>query len=635
MTRRLVLQRMPVGYAHRRRWDRDERGSVAPFVAISLLVLILMAAFAIDLGVQRIARKDMQALSDAVAVDAARVVDGRTRASIEAGSSTTGAMTPLGTVLDNSVRRNLDSALGTPSRCDGGGTRSAVADSCVRAYLVDIDDQTGTYPMAGGLPQQVAPGEVPDGVVITSMTTVDFNFSVVIGIGSGDATRSAVAGNIPSACFRLGSYAAAINTGNSTLLAPLNSLLGLNLSLVGYQGLANTSVSVAGLVATGLVGTADQFLTGNVTVRQLAQASVAVLQNQTPQNQAAITALNAIINASGSTGNIRVSDIINISPNDGAALNTAISVLDLVGGGLQIANGNSAVAINGLSVTAGSVLGVTANSIKVTERPGLTCGTINTAPSLATCANLTARPLPRGCAQNSQVQGDATIGLNLANLPVGSTFFKIGGVDANLNLNLGNGAGILSAPQPTCGAGTAASPDTQHVSLTTSLATASLTGGIHLETNALNLGALIGSVIVSVDITYNSQLPTPSAQGSINLTNPPNQITPVSGGSDVRLASLNTQPTVTLSVRPSGGGLPLVGALLATATGLLNTLFGITAATTTTAINSVVVPILNSLITSLNNALIGPLSTLLGLDVAGADVYMVGRPTCQAPQLIG
>ena len=41
------------------------------------------------------------------------------------------------------------------------------------------------------------------------------------------------------------------------------------------------------------------------------------------------------------------------------------------------------------------------------------------------------------------------------------------------------------------------------------------------------------------------------------------------------------------------------------------------------------------LVNSLNNQLINPLADLLGLEVAGADVFAVQRPTCETPRLAG
>ena len=64
---------------------RDERGAIIPMVAMLLVVLIPSTAIAVDLGMQRVVRRDMQALADVVALDLVRLVDGRTAAQINSG----------------------------------------------------------------------------------------------------------------------------------------------------------------------------------------------------------------------------------------------------------------------------------------------------------------------------------------------------------------------------------------------------------------------------------------------------------------------------------------------------------------------------------------------------------------------
>lgn len=604
--------------------QRDERGAVLPIMAAMVTVLVLIAAMAVDLGMQRVARRDMQAIADVVALDLARLLDGRSAGDIKAGS---GGKAALEAAKAASFARNNDSLFGdAPAGCTDG--------ACVGAYLVDLD-LAGKYPMNNGVPVEVAANVVPDGVVVQASTEVAFAFAGIVGLDKGEASRSGVAATEKTACFKLGSYAAAIRSGDSSLLAPLNSFLGLNLSLLSYQNLAGANVTLAELVATGQVGTTDQLLSSSMTLGQFRAATLAALNNQSPRNTAAITALQGLIAANvNQTRPLRVGDVINVDPTDAAALTTRLNVLDVLTGAAMVANGDSAVSISGLTAGTATVGGVTINTLKVTERARTACGTVGNAPSIAACAAAT-NPLPRGCAQNSQLRGSATIPLTLANTAVGTSFFKVSTAGSQLVFNLGNAVGILSNPEPSCGAGTTASPDTVHVSLATSAATASLTTGLHFETNALNLGVLVGSVIVSADVTLSSTIPTPAPTGSASLINPPNQTTPVSTGSDVRLSPLSAQPTVSLTIRPAGGGLPLVGSLLATATSLLNSIYGITTTTATAAVNAVVNGPMTALVTSLNTVLLGPLATLLGLDVAGADVFMVDRPTCQTPKLVG
>ena len=91
----------------------------------------------------------------------------------------------------------------------------------------------------------------------------DTDYAVVDG--SGDVTRTAYAIASNSACYRLGTFVAAIRSGDSTVLGPLNYLLGVNLGLVSYQGLADADVTLADLAATSTIGSPTQLLTGTVT----------------------------------------------------------------------------------------------------------------------------------------------------------------------------------------------------------------------------------------------------------------------------------------------------------------------------------------------------------------------------------
>ena len=54
---------------------RDERGAIIPMMAMLLVVLIPSTAIAVDLGMQRVVRRDMQALADVVALAVAALRD--------------------------------------------------------------------------------------------------------------------------------------------------------------------------------------------------------------------------------------------------------------------------------------------------------------------------------------------------------------------------------------------------------------------------------------------------------------------------------------------------------------------------------------------------------------------------------
>ena len=84
-----------------------ERGAVLPFVALVLATLVAFTSIAIDLGYQRVGRRDMQALADIVALDLSRRLDGSTAAALK---------TTMDAELARSVARNDDTTVGdTPT----------------------------------------------------------------------------------------------------------------------------------------------------------------------------------------------------------------------------------------------------------------------------------------------------------------------------------------------------------------------------------------------------------------------------------------------------------------------------------------------------------------------------------------
>ena len=78
-------------------------------VALLLVVLIPSSAMAVDLGMQRVVRRDMQTLADVVALDVVRLVDGRTASQILAGYN---GLPTLANAVARSVARNDDDVLG-------------------------------------------------------------------------------------------------------------------------------------------------------------------------------------------------------------------------------------------------------------------------------------------------------------------------------------------------------------------------------------------------------------------------------------------------------------------------------------------------------------------------------------------
>jgi uncharacterized membrane protein len=602
----------------------DERGAVALVVAITMALVLIASAFVIDLGMQRVVRRDMQALADTVALDAARLLDGRTATDVRAGS---GAMRSLAAVVADSVARNGGDTLGDAPQ--------------VTPYLVKLD-QAGNYPKsANGTPVQVASGDVPDAVVVTAASSVGFAFGGFTGVDSGGATRSAIGSAQRTACFQLGSYAAAINTNNS-LLAPLNSLLGIDLDLVSYRGLAGASISLLDLItADPTLGSPDDILTTGLTVEQLADASIAVLQASSPgdpNTAAAITALRALKLAGGVnlTQRVPIGRLLNVGVGDGAGLDAAFNLLDLMAGAVGVANGTrfGDVKTNILGIQVG---------LNVIQRQQRACGTVGS---------------PNAVAHTSQVTVNATVPEASLGLPasiLGLTVSAPGGV--RVTGGVGNAEGRLVAPAPQCRSGTPSDPDTMNVAVKTGLL------GVNVST-ALNINGILGQsdigtglldqlvtglvnlLLYTVRVRFDNvridvgvSAPAAGDEATKTLRHPQNALdtrpqgAALQVGSPVRIGAVNVagatrvSGSVIIERRSILGGSWSTVSTLSLTDSLVGDLLNL-------VLGGVVQPVLNGVVGSLNAALL-PLLELLGIDVGGARVWAAQRPLCGTPVLVG
>lgn len=612
----------------RRDRARDESGSVAVMMAACIVVLVLVAAVAIDLGVQRVARRDMQTLADSVALDVSRLLDGRKTSQIKAGSV---IRAPLADTLDRSVARNLGSSLGSPAAgCTAslvGGTGSAIADSCVKAYLVVLST-TGTFPSSGGFPVEATAAQIPTGVVILADTRVGFAFAGLTGVRGGGVSRTAVASTNPAACFEVGSFAARINSSNSTLLTGLLNSAGggaLNLSALSYQGLATGNINLFQLSTALGLGSPSQLGAANVTAQQLAVAGATVLSQNGDTANAAI--LNAAAARLGGSGSVDLGRVLNVSQGGAAAASATINALDLLAGSVFVANGTSALAIPGLSTNLGlSGTGLT-TSVRVIEKPRLICGPVG-ATGETSQANVTVT----GTLANASLPVSGLTGLT-ATVAAGST---------DLSIQLAGASGTLYAIQ--CGDATVASPEGIDVSVLSRLSAITLKQRLAINgsitSNAVLgglltgiLGGLLGTTVRvevsgSVDVTV-----TPDAQATpigktAAIRIPPNAYGQAvsTGSGDLGLTTTTKTPVgLTVKAYASVLGIEVRQSLsLSQENSLIDAI-----------VSNAVSTVVNPLITRVNSALIVPLSNLLGLEIGGADVYAVPRPTCTSPLLVG
>lgn len=602
------------------RRHRREEGAVAVVMALVVcFVLIPMAALAVDLGMQRVARRDMQSLADVVALDLSRQLSGGTLSSYSTAA--------LQAVAEASLDRNA----GTVGKA-GNGKNAAV--SFELGTTKDVDYGKSTY-----FTTITNPNGVPTAVRVAATTTIAFGLANALpmgGISSGGATRYAIATSQSSACFLLGSYAAALDTNDSALLSPLNKLLGLNLDLISYKGLAGANLTLADLAADTHIGTVDMLLSGNVTMGNFIAAAIVVLQKQNdPTNAVAISALQAI-QASGGVNlskKVDVLKMVSLQSTDSAALESDVNVLDLIAGAIQIANGEHAVDLSGLNIA-----GITGD-VKVTQGIRRACGFPND---------------PGAVARASQIKANLTVPLTI---PAGSNVLGLA-VTGNLALSggIGNAEGrLVGPPSIRCGAGTAADPDTYQVDVTGGLlglgvgASVKMHGTVSTGLLAGVVDALLGTVVklefVNVEVTVGVGAPGTSAVANhVGLEVPQNAINTVPRGAPEKIGSgygTLVAPTVTTTTTITGQikmstRLLLLGPVVdrtidlskgGSVGGLIATLLGSVNNAVATTVNNALAPVLNSVI--------APLGKLLGVNVGGADVFSEFRPTCNGAKLAG
>jgi uncharacterized membrane protein len=328
----------------------DEDGAVLPMLAILLVVLLMSAALAVDLGMQRVVARDMQALADVVALDMARLLDGQTaRGDLEASGE-------WAALLADTLARN-DDALGRLEPLPGQATATP------RVEAGRLDQVTGDF-------VSIDVTDIPNAVQVTAAGSVAFAFAPVGGgPDRGAATRAATAVAGPSGCFRLGSFALGLDTASAPLLGPILDDA-LNITAVGYGGLATSTISLGDLAVELGAGTPEQLVDTTADLRELYLAGARILERE--GDAAAADILEDIAFRVPAPPVIVLGQLLAVGASGTAALGTRVNVLDLVSGSAFIANGSNAIAIPPATIAIPGVTNTTV-SLTVVQRPIVAC----------------------------------------------------------------------------------------------------------------------------------------------------------------------------------------------------------------------------------------------------------------------
>lgn len=532
------------------RRQHDERGVVAVVLAVIIcFTLIPLAAYAVDIGVQRVARRDVQAVADVVALDLARQIDGRTYSQLHG---------TLQNLADKSAARNLDGV--------GRGLVVVPELGTVDQNNYDPDD-----PQAYFTPIASDSQGIPNAVRVTASSEVDF----ALDGGTGGVARTAIATTKASACFDVGSFALNLSSANSPLL---NSLVGdaLNLSALGYSGLANANVTLLGLATELGVGSVNGLLAlDNLSLNDLYLASARVLQKAGGET-ADVTLLNSLATANLSLlPHIKLADVLDLQAGSDAALSSSVNLLDLVSTSAFVANGTNALAIPNLTAGITGITGVSA-SLKVIEGPQRGCGIGNKV-------------------KTSQVS--LTLHVDIVNMNI-----QLLAAQTTLDISVELASSEATMTSIKCG-----NPAGVDVAVTTGLAATAVGLNVNLK--------LLGLTIARVWTAAGTGAPV--AGPTIQFRNPPDAYgVPKRVGNDVIVPSLGLGDLHIDLL----GTLPLG----VTSSGLVNGVLG-----------SIVTPIVNPLIANLNNLVLKDLTDFLGLELGGADLFVKEPPTCNNPVLAG
>lgn len=556
----------------RRSRRRDERGAVALVVALlTIAVVIPIAAMGVDLGMQRVARRDMQAVADMIALDMARHLDGRKFMVIKKANKWTSG-------VRHSIARNLNLSPEREAALLSGGdkievdvegegpTSIAVVSGDPLAGRKDLEVRItmGRLDAADGVFEEVTdlPHQVPSAVRVVTSTSVDFAFSS----GSGGASRSAIATADPLACHKIGSWGADLRTSHSVLGGLLGSIdANIDLDAVHYDALANAQVTLADVFTGVSAGTPDAVLASMISLGDFIDVLVSALPASSPATEILDARVGDVLTTALAAKSIRLGQMVSLAGDPDVALAGNVNVLDLVQGAIFAANGDNAIAVPGLVVT---VPGLTNVDVKahVVQRPQIACGFGSSA-------------------QTSQI--DVALGGDLLDIPLGFLRPPLRG-RLDTRVRVANAASILDSV--TC---TTAGPQSMSVSMP-----APSLARLDLDLDLRVLGLPLTKTTVSSASTGPTgvhELPLPSAYDVPVRTQ---------GSGSLGL------PTAS-QVRTSLLGLPL-GLLL-----------------------DPVLLALQPVLQALESALLDQVLPHLGIEVAGADLYAVRTPDCVAPNLRG
>lgn len=255
----------------------------------------------------------------------------------------------------------LAGAASTEANC----ASNAIANATQSNGLTKPGDKFREPPQCGNWDSQHPDGSNPPQYFIATPTpsrpfnaarvTVERNVGTFFGLGNRPIYATATAArSLPRAVLSIRSTLVNVNDGL------LNSLVGgllggsINVSLIGWQGIANTKINLLSFLdqlAINLnltAGQYDELIKTDVGVGDLLQAAIDALQRSGNTAQATVDAIAGLIQLRGQLPAglplIKLADLLQVASGTPAAgLDLGLDLFQLVQGFVQVANGKNAV----------------------------------------------------------------------------------------------------------------------------------------------------------------------------------------------------------------------------------------------------------------------------------------------------
>ena len=352
-----------------RRHRREERGAVLIFTLLSMVLLLWAGATGVDMGFTVYGSRQAQAIADTTAIDLARYIS----------YANTLQTTAQEVAYFNTKKETVLEDNGYP---DAQLTVVPGYYSSATNKFTPDGISTGANSCA---PVKAPPLPIPgcNAIEVTANQTVPQiffgGFNVLPGHAgntvTGSVSRSSIATQTPYAGFSIGTYLISVSSTTQTCVQAqelqcnvLNDVLGplgssLNLTAVGYEGLASSNLTLAQLInASGGLLSPSNVMTAQLTAAQWVSVYESAFSNVYGPSSAPYLALAGQVFSGALSTQIPLCNMVNVNTSSGLigcgtipqqGLNASVNVLQMLTTEAELADGKS-----GIDVTSALQLGI-------------------------------------------------------------------------------------------------------------------------------------------------------------------------------------------------------------------------------------------------------------------------------------